>query len=346
MDRAVHLVQPAAQLARLMDGYLSTQLLYVAAELGVADALADGPRTSEDLAAALRVDPDALYRVLRGLAADGVLDELPGGRFGLTRLSDLLRDGEPGSQRGAVLARGRLYYRALDGLLGAVRAGGTPFARAHGTSFFEYLAAHPAEAADFQASMAGRSSQEATAVVAAYDFSGIHRLVDVGGGRGILLAAILAAAPSLSGVLFDRPEVVEQSRAWLATTAADGRWDVVGGDFFEAVPAGGDAYLLSRVLHDWDDASALRILGSCRRAIPDRGRLLLVEAVLPERAADQTTAIRMDIHMLALVGGHERTATEYGALLAQAGFACTRVINTDSPAGIAIIEAVPAGVAA
>jgi hypothetical protein len=333
---------PAAQLAALMDGFLTTQILYVAAELGVADALADSPRTGEDLATALGAEPGALYRVLRGLAAVGVLDELPDRRFGLTRLGALLRDGDPGSQRGAVLARGRLYYRALDGLLDAVRAGGTAFERAHGRSFFDHLAAHPAEAAAFQGSMASRSGQEAAAVVAAYDFGGIRRLVDVGGGRGVLLAAILAAAPSLTGVLFDRPEVVEQARASLTMSAAGGRWQVVGGDFFESVPADGDAYLLSRVIHDWDDSDAVRILSNCRRVIPADGRLLLVEAVLPERAADQPAAIRMDLHMLTLLGGRERMAAEYGALLASAGFTLARVLPTDSPAGIAVIEARPA----
>lgn len=345
MNRNNGTVPPQAALARLMDGYLSTQLLYVAAELGVADALVDGPRTSADLAAALGADPAAMHRVLRGLAADGVLEEVSGGRFGLTSAGALLSAAAPGGQRGAVLARGGLYYQALSGLLDAVRIGGTPFARVHGQTFFEYLAGRPAETAAFQASMADRSHHEATAVVAAYDFGRFRRLVDVGGGRGVLLAAILAAHPAPAGVLFDLPEAAAQARDYLATAASDGRWEIAPGDFFDAVPAGADAYLLSRVIHDWDDERAVRVLATCRRAIAGDGTLLLVEAVLPERAADQPAAIRMDLHMLALLGGAERTATEYQALLTAAGFSLVRIVPTDSPAGISIIEAVPVPVA-
>lgn len=326
---------PRSRLGRLMDGYLSTQLLVIAAELGVADALADGPRSSADLARTLGAEPVALHRVLRGLAADGVLGEQPDGCFELTPTGRLLHDGGDGSQRGAVLARGRLYYTAVGGLLDAVRSGGTAFERHHGTPFFEFLAARPDRAAAFQASMTDRSRHEAAVVVAAYDFAGIRRLVDVGGGRGVLLEAVLAATPGLTGVLFDRPEVAQTA------AAADGRWTVAGGDFFEAVPAGGDAYLLSRVIHDWDDAAAVRILANCHRVVPRGGRLLLVEAVLPERAADGPEATRMDLHMLTLVGGRERTEAEYRSLLSAAGFAVARVVPTASPTGIAVVEAVP-----
>jgi len=334
--------QAQAQIARLIDGYLSTQTLYVAAELGVADALAAEPRTAEQIAQAVQADSGALRRVLRGLAAEDVLEEFPDGRFGLTPAGALLRVDAPGSQRGAILARGRLYYHALTGLLDALREGGTAFARAHGTSFFEYLAARPTETAAFQASMADRSRQEAAAVVAAYDFGRFRRLVDVGGGRGGLLAAILAAAPNLHGVLFDRPEVVEQAHTTPAMTTAAGRWTAVGGDFFAAVPNGGDVYVLSRVLHDWDDAAAARTLASCRQAMAADGVLLVVEAVLPERAVDQPAAIRMDLHMLTLLGGRERTAAEYTALLAGAGFRLACVIPTDTPAGLSVLESVPA----
>lgn len=333
--------QAQERIARLMDGCLSTQVLYVAAELGIADALTAGPRTAEEVATAVMADAGALRRVLRALAADGVLDELKGGRFGLTATGALLRPEAAGSQLGAVLARGRLYYTALAGLLGAVREGGTAFARVHGTSFFDYLAAHPAETAAFQASMANRSRQEAAAVIAAYDFGRFRRLVDAGGGRGGLLAAILSTVPDLHGVLFDRPEVVDEAHATLTAAADARRWTVVGGDFFVAVPEGGDAYLLSRVLHDWDDDDAVRILTTCRRAIPADGALLVVEAALPERAADRPAVIRMDLHMLALLGGRERTAAEYAALLARAGFRLARVIPTETPAGLSVLECAP-----
>jgi hypothetical protein len=324
-----------------MDGYLTTQLLYVAAKLGLAEALSDGPRTGDDVAAEVGANPGAVHRVMRGLAAEGVLDELPDGRFGLTALGDCLRDGVPGSLRGAILARGDLYFRAAAGLLDAVREGGAAFDRAYGASLFDYLGQHPDRSRAFQGSMIDRSRREAADVVASYDFGSFGRLVDVGGGTGILLAAILEATPGLRGVLFDRPQVVEQARGQLGATAAADRCDFVAGDFFVSVPDGGDAYLLSRIVHDWNDEAAARILASCRRAMPAGATLLLVEAVLPERARERPEAIRMDLHMLVLLHGRERTEAEFERLLATAGFALTRVVPTASPAGIGVIEATP-----
>lgn len=316
---------PGERLARLADGYLVTQLLHVAAALGVADALAAGARSADELAGEVGADPAVLERVLRGLAAEGVLDERPGRRFALTPTGELLRAEHPDSQRGPVLARGGLYYGALAGLLDAVRGGGTPFEIAHGLPFFAHLDAHPERAAAFQASMAARSRREAAAVVAAYDFSAFGSLVDVGGGTGVLLAAVLAAHPDMTATLFDRPEVVARSDL-----------PGVGGDFFTAVPAGADAYLLSRVVHDWDDAEAVTLLRTCRRAMGAEAVLLLVEALLPERAADDPAAVRMDLHMLALLHGRERTRAEFAGLLAAAGLRLTRVL----PAGpVHVLEA-------
>jgi O-methyltransferase domain/Dimerisation domain len=319
---------PATRLARLTDGYVVTQLLWVAAELRIADVLAGGPCTADELAKHAGADADVLRRVLRGLAAEEVLEELPGGRFALTETGQLLREGVAGSQRGAVLARGGLYYGALAGLLDAARDGGIPFERVNGRSFFDHLDAHPAESARFQASMAVRAAREAAAVVEVYDFRGFRTLVDVGGGPGVLLEAILQAAPELSGVLFDRPEVVGEARL-----------PAVGGDFFAEVPGGAQAYLLSRVIHDWADAEALAILRTVRRAMPDEGTLVLVEAVLPERAVDDPAAVRMDLHILTLLGGHERTADEFAGLLAAAGFRLARVVGTS--AGVHVLEARP-----
>jgi O-methyltransferase domain/Dimerisation domain len=321
---------PAGLLARLADGYLTTQLLFVAAELGVVDVLVEGPMPATEIAAAVGAEAGPLHRVLRGLAAEQVLDELPDGRFALTAAGALLAADVPGSQRGTVLARGRIYYAALAGLLDAVRTGGTPFELVHGEPFFTRLAANPDEYALFQASMSGRSAREAAAVVEAYDFGRFRRLVDVGGGRGILLRAILDANPGLDGLLFDRPEVV-------GTAALPS----AGGDFFAAVPDGADAYLLSRVLHDWDDAEALAILRACRRATADDATLLVVEAVLPPRAADDPAAVRMDLHMLALLHGRERSEAEFRALLATAGFRLVRTLPTG--AGVHVLEAVPSG---
>jgi hypothetical protein len=304
-----------------------TQLLYVAEELGVARVLAEGPRSGAELAEAVGADPVALTRVLRGLALEDVVSEHDG-RFALTPIGEQL---EP--LAGAARVRGRVYYRAAEGLLDAVREGGTAFERVHGTAFFAHLDAHPDDDAAFAASMAGRSETEASAVVGAYDFGTLASLVDVGGGRGILLRAILDRWP-LRATLVDRRDTVAAARELLADRA-----ECVAGDFFAAVPAGADAYLLSRVLHDWEDEPARRILTVVREALPPRGRVLVVEAILPERAKDLPFAIRMDLHMLVLLGARERTAAEFRTLLASAGLDVARIVPTGSPAGLSVIEA-------
>jgi hypothetical protein len=298
----------------------------VASELGLAEAL---PGTGPEVAAAVGADAGAVTRVLRGLALEGVVVE-EDGRYSLTPVGECLP-----AMAGPLAVRGALYYHGAEGLLEAVRSGGTAFERVYGAPFFAHLDSHPGASAAFEASMAGRARQEADAVVAAYDFGALGSLVDVGGGRGVVLGAILQAAPDLRAVLVDRPDAVAAARGNLGERA-----ECVVGDFFESVPAGFDAYLLSRVLHDWDDADALRILRVCRAAMGADARLLIVDAILPERAVDQPFAIRMDLHMLLLLGARERTEAEFRELLARAGFSLARVFATGSPAGLGIIEAV------
>ena len=327
----------------MLDGFLTTQLLYVAAKLGVADVLAAGPRTGDAVAEAVGADPDLLTRVLRGLVLEGVLAEEDGGRFALTAVGEWLRRDLSGSLRGPVVVRGELYYQAAAGLLAAVRHGGTAFEQVYGDRFFDYLARHPEQEAVFQGSMTGRAEQEARDVVAAYDFGGLGRLVDVGGGYGILLGTVLRAAPDLQAVLVDQPAVVERARQRLEADGVAGRCQLVAGDFFGSVPAGADAYLLSRVLHDWADEDARRLLAACRSAMTPASRLLVVEALLPEHAADQPAVIRMDLHMLVLLGARERTEAQYRGLLAETGFQVRRVVATGSPAGLSVIEAALAG---
>lgn len=328
-------VDPVARLSRLADGYLVTAALHVAAELGVADVLARGACDATQLAAEVGAHPGPLRRVLRVLVAEGVLAEFPDGTFSLTPSGRLLRSDVPGSLRGAVRARGGLYATAAPALPDAVRDGGVAFERARGKPFFDHIADRPAELAAFQASQQDRSAREAADVVAAYDFGRFGRLVDVGGSTGVLLSAVLAATPALSGVLFDRPEVVADARVPEGT-------EVVAGDFFTGVPAGGDAYLLSRILHDWDDTDARRVLSRCREAMGPAATLLVVDAMLPERAADGPSVIRMDATMLLLATGCERTAREFGELFASAGFALRRIVPTPSPVGLVVLEATPA----
>jgi hypothetical protein len=322
---------------RLLDGFVTTQLLYVAAKLGVADVLADGPKHGAEIAEAVGADHDALVRVLRGLVTDSVLAEEEDGRFALTELGAYL-----GSMHGAAVARGEVYYDAAAGLLETVREGGTAYEHVHGERFFDHLARHPDREAAFQGSMASRSEQEARDVVATYDFSSVRRLVDVGGGRGILLAEILRAVPDLRAVLTDREAAIPGAREHLDAAAVADRAECVAADFFTTVPAGADAYVLSRIIHDWPDDDAERILATCRDAMRADSRLLVVEAIMPERARDRPAAIRMDLHMLLLLGARERTEAEFRTLLTRAGLAVQRVVMTASPAGLGVIEATTA----
>jgi hypothetical protein len=335
-------VSPSQQVVRLMYGYLSTQLLYVAAELGLADALADGPSTAETVAEAVRAQPDPMRRVLRGLAADGIVDEYPDGRFALTDVGACLRRDVPGSLHGGIIAHGDLHYRAAAGLLDAMRNGGVAFERVYGADLFEYLSRNPRQGASFQAAMAVRSRQEAIDVIAAYDFAGFEQVVDVGGGPGVLLEAILTSAPRTHGILVDQQAVVEQARRRLEDAGLADRCTFVQGDFFTAIPAGGNAYILSRVIHDWDDEKAVRILANCRTAMGDSGSLLLVEALLPKRAREQPAVIRMDLMMLMHDTGRERNVAEYEQLLRAAGLQLARVVPTASQVGVCVIEATPA----
>ena len=325
--------------ARLMDGYLSTQLLYVAAQLGLADLLRDGPRSGAELAASTGAARPALHRVLRGLVVDGALDEDADGRFRLTEAGRLLDSNRPDSMWGAVIARGELYYQAAGALIETVRRGGPAFHHAHGIDFFEALAARPDRGDAFHASMTARSQEETAEIIHAYDFSPFKHVVDVGGGRGLLLSAILTTHPHVHGTLFDRPQALADVPIALEKAGVSSRCVLAPGDFFSGVPAGGDLYVLSRVLHDWDDDAAIRILGSCRRAMSDSASLLIGEAVIPERARDNPAAIRMDLHMLTLLTGKERTLGEFEQVLQQGGFHLKRAIPVEGRTGITLLEA-------
>jgi SAM-dependent methyltransferase len=331
---------PAAigwEMTRLIDGFVVTQLLYVAARLGVAESLADGPRSHEEIARECGAEADMLRRVMRGLAAEGVFAETDDGRFELAPLGEAFR-----GLQGAALVRGDVYYGPAAGLYDAVVEGGVPFDRVNRSSFFDHLRDHPAQEAMFQASMAGRAQNEAASVVEAYDFGSIRHIVDVGGGRGVLLAEILRAFPAMTGTLLDREAAIPDARDFLDDAGLATRVACVVGDFFASVPSGFDAYVLSRVLHDWHDEDALRILDVCRAAMGPGSRLLVVDAVLPERAVDNPAAIRMDLHMLLLFGAGERTQAEFVELFERAGLRLAAIHPTRSTAGLAVLEALPA----
>jgi hypothetical protein len=343
-------VASPADLVQLVWAFRVSQALHVAAALGLADLLAAGPRGADDLAQATGTHPRALYRLLRARAAAGVVAAVraeagaaaaaEAGAFGLTDLGQFLRADHPQSVHGlAVFAGQPMMWGTWQHLRHSVTTGETAFRHVHGVDAWEYLAQHPDTAQVFDAAMTSISLRQRDAVVAGYDFARARTVVDVGGGHGALLAAVLAAHPGARGVLFDRPHVVAGAPEPLRAAGVAARCTVVGGSFFDAVPAGGDVYLLKNVIVDWDDAQATAILRVCRRAMPADARLLVIQRVLaPGDAADPATF--GDLNMLVMAGGQERTAAEFGALYAGAGFRLTRILPT--AAGVSLIEGQPA----
>jgi hypothetical protein len=325
---------PAA-LLRMMTGYWISKSLSVAAELGLADMLRAGPRTTDELAVACGADPASLYRLLRALASVGVFTETHERCFGLTPMADMLRSDVPGSMRSLARMYGSEQYRAWDDLLGTVRSGEPAFDRLFGASYFEFLANTPQADAVFNDAMTGWTTQVADTVVATYDFSGVRTLVDVGGGHGLLLTSILRAHPDMRGVLLDLPHVIAGAQPLLEAAGLNGRCQTLGQDFFAAVPEGADAYVLAQILHDWDDERCHSILVNCRRAMHADGKILVVEQVLAP-ANEPSFGKWLDLHMLVLVTGRERTESEYAALFEKAGLTLTRVLPTAS--GACIVE--------
>jgi hypothetical protein len=312
----------------------------VAAQLGVADLLASGPRSIVDLSAATGVDAQSLYRVLGALASRGLFREDDGKRFSLTPLAEPLGQDAPHSIRPQALWSGSEAYRRTWGDLAySVRTGRPAFDHVYGKPFFDYLAEDPAFAKIFNDVMTSDSSDEGASIAAAHDFSGYRRIVDVGGGHGALLAAILDRYPGPLGLLFDLPDVVDTARGAIDRHIAAGRVEKVAGDFSEAVPDAGDAYLLKWIVHDWDDEAAIRILTNCGTAMAPAGKVLLVEVVIPQGTAG-SDATRLDTTMLVFTGSRERTEGEYRELLHRAGLTLVKIAPTASP--FSILEATPA----
>jgi SAM-dependent methyltransferase len=330
MNAATDVPPPAAMMG-LITGYWASQAVGVVARLGVADHLADGPRASDEVAVAVGADPQALYRVLRLLASMGVFTEPQPRSFALTPLGETLRSDAPGSVRnfaitetapGHWLPWGRLYESVLSG---------RPMAReALGMDLFDWYGRNPEEAAFFSAAMGNLSALAASELVRVYDVSSAATVADVGGAHGVLLGAVLRANPAARGILFDLPHVTETAGGAIAAQGLSERCDVVGGDFFEAVPEGADLHLLKQILHDWDDERAIRLLRNCHRALASNGKLLVVEMVIPP---DNRPGIAqaMDLNMLVVLGGRERTEAEFEDLFREAGFRLERVIPTHSP---------------
>lgn len=301
----------------ILSGTWLAQAGYAMAKLGVPDLMADGPREASDLAAECGANADALRRMLRALASVGLFEQLDESRFGLTAATQLLRSGVQRSARLGAIMYGEEVFRSFADVLYTVETGAPSFDKVYGLPFYEYLAANPEANARFNEAMGGL--REVPAVLDRCDLSGVRTLVDVGGGNGNLLADFLSRDSGLRGVLLERPEVLDQARARLSEAGVLDRSDLVGGTFFDSVPSGGDAYVLSRCLHNWNDERATDILRAVRAAMEPGQRLIVLEKLIPEGPGFSPSKL-IDLLMLVMVDGRDRTEAEYRALLDGAGF--------------------------
>jgi hypothetical protein len=332
-------IEPVQAMLQMMSGLWISRGIYVAAKLGISDLLVDGAKTAEELAAATDTHPDSLYRVLRMLATAQIYHESEDRKFSLTPLSETLRSDVVGTLRpGAIAEMGEVHYEAWGNIMHSVKTGEIAFDAKFGKNIWQYFEADQEKAENFNKWMALSSEPLNQAVSSIYDFSGVEKIVDVGGGLGAMISAILAKNPELKGVVFDAPSVVEKSKEFIAAQGLSDRCEAVGGDFFEAVPAGGDIYSMRWILHDWEDSKSLTILNNIKKVLPENGKLLLVEAVVPEGSEPHFSKF-FDMVMLTMTGGRERTEKEWSELLGKSGFRISRIIPTES--FLSIIEAVP-----
>ena len=332
---------PAVVLRHLSTGFWISQAIAVAAALKIADHLQAGAKSCAELAQAVDVHAGALYRLLRGIASVGVFAEDDQGRFSLTPLANLLLTDGPGSWRAAAMLNGEPWAWGPWGALAySVKTGKPAFEHIFGMEFDAYLAQHREAADTFQAFMHVATVEEAMVMAPVYDFSGLTTVVDVGGGRGALLAAILTCNPHLRGILFERPQVIADAPALLAAQGVADRCELVPGDFFEALPRDADVYMLKWILVSCDDEQSAIILRNCRRALGSRGKLLVIERIIPP-GNEPFFGKLADLNLLVMYKGRHRTEGEYRSLFVRAGFELSRVIPTNSPTEFSVIEGTP-----
>jgi hypothetical protein len=317
-----------ADLLRLINGFQASQALHVAATLRLADLLGVGPKSCADIAESTKTHPVALYRLLRALAAIGVFHEDENNRFALTAVGEFLRSDVSGTHAPMAELVGRPYFREAWGdLLYSVRTGITAFEHVHGKNVWEYRTQHPDEGLVFDRTMATATDRFAEAVLEVCDFRRFRHVVDVGGGDGMFLVKILATDKRIRGTLFDQPHVIARAAASIDSLGLSDRCQALGGNFFASVPAGGDAYLLKWILHDWDDTASIDLLRSCRRAMKPGGRIFVVEHVIGSPNTGSEGKF-LDLTMMVLTGGRERTQEEFATLFDRAGFRLMSVRQT------------------
>jgi hypothetical protein len=329
---------PARTIAQMLNGQVLTQAIYVAARLDIADLLSDTPRTAEELAASTNTHAPSLYRLLRTLASLGIFREDEQHKIHLTPLAECLKKDAPESQWAFAMMIGDEPSKAWQNLLYSVQTGGCAFEKTFGEPLFDFLGKHPEKARIFDAAMTSVHGRESKAMLDAYDLADVGTFVDVGGGNGKTLASVLERYPAMQGILFDLPHVVQAAEPNFRVAKVDARTKLVGGSFFKSIPTGGDAYLLRHIIHDWYDEQSKQILTNCRQAMHAKARLLVVESViLPGN--EPSVGKMLDLAMMVLPGGMERTEEQYRTLLGQAGLRLERIVPT--AADVSVIEARP-----
>ncbi len=328
---------PRQKVLQIITSYWSAQSVHVAAKLKLADHVKDGPKTAAELAKLTSTHPQALYRLLRALSSVEVFGEDADGRFSLTPMAECLLDVH-GSQRAVALMMGDEHYASWGELLYSVQTGKPAFDHIYAKPVFDWLSEHPDEAKIFDAAMTGFHGTETQAMIEAYDYTGVNTLVDIGGGNGTVLIEVLKKYPAMQGVLYDLAGVIERARANLTQAGVASRCKTIAGSFFESAPPGGDAYQMRHIIHDWTDEQCHTILSHIRKVIPKTGRLLVIEMVIKPRNEPQP-AKWLDLNMLVIPGGRERTEAEYREMYAKAGFKLERIVPT--PTEVSVIEGRP-----
>lgn len=327
-------VPASAQMLQIIAGFWISRAVCVIAKLGIPDLLKSGPKTTNELAASTETHAPSLYRLLRALASVGIVSSEREDRFALTPLSETLVTDAPGSLRWfAISELGQEHYPAWGNLMQSVKTGEIAFDHFYGMNVWQYFHENPEDAALFNDSMSGMTTAANDVIMSLYDFSHFSKVVDVGGGHGRLITSILKTNPQLRGVLFDASEVVAGARTRIEAAGLADRCEIEAGDFFKSVPAGGDAYIMKWIIHDWDDDRAITILKNCRAQMPANGKLILVDCVVPEGDEPHFSKF-IDLNMLVMTGGKERTTSEFERLLEAAGFRLLRVIPSDLPTSI------------
>jgi ubiquinone/menaquinone biosynthesis C-methylase UbiE len=324
---------------QFITNFWTCRAVYAAAKLGIADLLQSGSKTVAELAEATGTHAPSLFRLLRALASVGLFSRDTEGRFGLTTLSETLITDAPGSVRWFLISElGQEHYPAWGNLMHSIKTGEVAFDNAFGMDVWKYFGENPEDAAIFNNSMSGNTALANQAILSVYDFSQFNKIIDVGGGHGGLVTSILQKNPQLKGVLFDAPDVIAGAKPKLEAAGVADRCETVAGNFFEQVPDGADAYVMKWIIHDWEDEKAITILKNCRAHLQPNGKLIIIDAVVPEGDEPDFSKF-FDLNMLVMTGGKERTAAEFERLLAAAGLKLLRVIPTEMPMGI--VEAEP-----